>query len=543
MSPDGIRRRSVVGLLAAGLITPYAVETAQGKPFRSRTVRVATRSGLVEGLARDGVVAFDGIPYGAETASARFQKPRSPEAWRGIGNSPDRQRACWQNAETDVPQSEDCLFLDLTTPRCDTARRPVIVYVHGGAYMTGTAADPLYDGAHLAATHDVVVVRINHRLNAFGYLYLEPLARKVGESQALLKGSANVGQADLILALDWVRTHIHAFGGDPARVMIFGQSGGGAKIATLMAQPDAAGLFHRVLTMSGQQVTASGPLNAARRTRVILSSLGLPETATGLSRLLSVPPRDLLQALKAPDPILPGSGLYMGPVMDGQTLPHHPFFPHAPAQSAGIPMIIGNTREETRYFYVKRPEFFHLDWAGLAEALPDAMRVDIDPAVVVRTYRQLYPEADASTVFFLATSVSRSWRGALEELEARARQTGPDLAPTWTYQLDWRSPIEAGRYGACHTLDIPLMFGTTEAKGALSGNGPDARRLAKQCGAMLARFARTGDPRGEDMADWSPYDLEHRATLILDNPLSVAQDPRGEERRLFARVPYIQPGT
>ncbi|MFN3228238.1 MAG: carboxylesterase/lipase family protein [Asticcacaulis sp.] len=544
MTACTINRRSVIAGGGAGALiaTGMSNETV-AKPVRMRTVRVATRSGMVEGRIQDGVIAFDGIPYGADTGPSRFQPPQEPEPWRGIGNGPDRQRACWQNAATDVPQSEDCLFLNLTTPRCDSAQRPVLVYVHGGAYMTGTAADPLYDGAALAAKHDVVVVRINHRLNVFGYLYLDPIARKVGGPSKRYFGSGNAGQADLILALHWIRTHIRDFGGDPSRILIFGQSGGGAKIATLMAQPDAAGLFNRVLTMSGQQVTASGPLNATRRTRALLSTLGVPETEAGLSQLQKIPQRDLLQALKITDPILQTGGLYLGPVMDGKALMRHPFFPDAPRQSARIPMIIGNTREETRYFYARSPEFFTLDWAGLMEALPGGMRVDIDPTRVIDTYRRLYPEADASTIFFLATTVSRSWRGAVEELEARARQVGRDVASTWTYQLNWKSPLDAGRFGACHTLDIPLMFGTTRAKGALSGDGPEARRLADQCGTLLARFARTGDPRGPEVADWAPYDLGRRTTLMLDLPLSIAEDPRGEERRLFASVPYVQPGT
>jgi para-nitrobenzyl esterase len=234
--------------------------------------------------------------------------------------------ACPQRGGGYQPQSEDCLFLNVWSPPNKAAPRPVMVYFHGGAYSDGSVTDPLNDGAALAARGDVVVVTVNHRLNALGYLYLPDR----------FPDSGNAGQLDLIAALEWVQRNIAAFGGDPGNVTLFGQSGGGAKIATLMAMPAAAGLFHKAITMSGQQVTASGPINAARRADAFLKALG-----AGVDPA-SVPVAVLLAALDAEDPVL-GGRVYMGPVLDMRSLLRHPFWPNAPPQSAHIPMLLGNT--------------------------------------------------------------------------------------------------------------------------------------------------------------------------------------------------------
>src|SRR6185436_10102864 len=241
----------------------------------------------------------------------------------------------------------------------------------------------------------------------------------------------------------------------------FGQSGGGAKIATLMATPAAAGLFHRAATMSGQQVTASGPGNAHRRTLAWLDAMKLkPEQAGDLRTL---PVERLVEGLGAEDPVLGFGGLYFGPVLDERSLKRHPFYPDAPAQSAKIPMIIGNTHDETRAFLGGDPTNFTVDWAGLPAKLTQAnMRVDIDPATVIAAYRRLYPAYSASDVLFAATTAARSWRGAIIEVEERARAGTPAFA----YQLDWASPRDGGRFGAPHASDIPLVFDNVAKPGS-----------------------------------------------------------------------------
>ena len=424
--------------------------------------------------------------------------------------------------------SEDCLFLNVWTPDArDSGRRPVMVYIHGGAYSSGSVADPLNDGQHLVRTGDVVVVTINHRLNAFGYLSL-------GRLDPRFPDSGNAGQLDLILALQWIRDNIANFGGDPAKVMVFGQSGGGAKIATMMAMPAAQGLFHRAATMSGQQVTASGPLNATARARAFMEKVG----AADAGALIAMAPERLIEGLSATDPILGGT-VYFGPVLDMKWLTRHPFWPDAYPQSASIPMILGNTRDETRGFFGPRhPKIVGLDWENLAERMAPELRVDVHPEWVVGEYRRLFPNYSPEQVFFAATTAGRSWRGQIEEAEARARAG----APTWVYQLDFASPAEPWR-GAPHTLDIPLVFGTLDAPGSLTGTGADARWVSETMMRAFIAFARRGDPNHDNLARWPNYSLQRRETMIFDRNARVENDPRGEQREIFARVPYIQPGT
>jgi para-nitrobenzyl esterase len=302
--------------------------------------------------------------------------------------------------------------------------------------------------------------------------------------------------------------------GDPKNVTVFGQSGGGAKIATLMAMPAAKGLFHKAITMSGQQVTASGPLNARKRTQAFLERLGPaidPATA---------PIEQLIAALSATDPVL-GGGLYMGPVLDMRNLHRHPFWPDAAPQSLGIPMLLGNCVAETRAFYSTDHRLFKgLDWHNLAQRAGPEMRVDLDPAWVVEQFRTRYPADSPEQLFHRIVTAARSWRGQVEEAEARARA---GRGNTFVYQLDFEQ--------AKHTDDIGLAFGTfenpTPARQAMSETMMDA----------FVRFARTGSP------GWSPYDLRTRKTMVFDTASREVSNPRGWERELFARVPYIQPGS
>jgi para-nitrobenzyl esterase len=407
-----------------------------------------------------------------------------------------------------------------------------MVYVHGGAYATGSGSSPLYDGARLCRRGDVVVVTLNHRLNVFGHLFLQRLGN------ASFADSGNVGMLDLVLALRWVRDNIANFGGDPQRVLMFGQSGGGAKIATLLAMPAARSLLQRAATMSGQQLTASGPLHATERARVFLQALGLsPERG---AEIVSMPSERLVDALAARDPFIEGGALYFGPVLDERSLTRHPFYPDAPPLARAVPMIIGNTHDETRTLIGRsEPEAFALDWQRLPAWLARHLRVDIAPEMVIAAYRRWYPNYSASDVLFAATTASRSWRAAIVEAELRAQQG----APVFAYQLDWPSPLEEGRLRAPHTLDIPLVFDTIAQPGSLTGIGADAQRLADQMSEAFIAFARNGNPNHRGIPRWEPYTLPRRATLLFDTEPRLANDPRGNERRLFEKVPFIQQGT
>ena len=276
--------------------------------------------------------------------------------------------------------------------------------------------------------------------------------------------------------------------------------------------PEAKGLFHKAITMSGQQVTASGPLNASRRAEAFLAKLNGADPA-------AAPVGELIAALSATDPIL-GGGLYMGPVLDMKHLMRHPFWPDAAPQGLAIPMMLGNAVLETREFYTPDSrQLKGLDWSNLAARIAPEMRIDINPEWVVEQFRARYPAANPAEQFHRVVTAARSWRGQVEEAEARARAG----VPGFVYQLDFES--------AKHTDDIGLAFGTSP--------DPTPARQAMSATVMAAfvRFARTGNP------GWAPYDLTSRRTMVFDTHSRVVSDPRKWERELFARVPYIQPGS
>jgi para-nitrobenzyl esterase len=525
-----LTRRNVLysGIALAGYSLTAPLARAQ---LSEQHPVVRTTHGRVRGFADQGTKVFLGIRYGADTAPRRFRPPRAPQPWQDIVDCFAYGPASPQ-ARASEAISEDCLFLNIWTPGIDDGRkRPVMVYIHGGAYNHGSGSSPLYDGRALANHGDVVVVTVNHRLNAFGYLYLQRLAPD------MFPDSGNCGQLDLVLALKWVRDNIEAFGGDPDRVLAFGQSGGGAKIATMMAMPAADGLFQRAASMSGQQVTASGPSNATKRTLAYLDAIGIGHSE--VERLAELPAEKLLDGLNARDPVLDyDASVYFGPVLDMRSLTRHPFYPDAAPQSAHIPMIIGNTHDETRAF-LRKPEYYELNWEDVPALLVPNMRVDIRPEFVVAEYRRLYPDYSPTQVFFAATTAARSWRGAVIEAEERAKQQGAD---TFVYQLDFPSPLKP-ELGAPHTFDIPLVLRNLDVEGSITGTGHGATAVSAMMSDAFVSFAATGKPSSNSLPDWNPFSLPERHTMVLDVPPRMEMDPRGAERRIFERVPYVQPGT
>lgn len=535
--PDRTRRRIAIACATAFGAVWWAPLDASVRTPDADAPLARLRAGRVRGLrlrapGQPDVLAFLGLPYGDDTTDLRFRPPRRERAWRGVRDA-RVHGACAPQTGALAPGSEACLFLNIWTPALrDGARRPVLVYIHGGAYNTGSGSDPLYDGTRLCRRGDAVVITLNHRLNAFGYLHL-------GEFDERFAQSGNVGQLDLVAALEWIRDHATEFGGDPACVTLFGQSGGGAKIATLMAMPAAAGLFHRAMTMSGQQVTVAGPRAAAQRARLLLDALGV--SPARLDPLLALPADAIATAAsKVRDPSrVEDMALYFGPVLDGVVLPRHPFHPDAPPQSARIPMVIGNTRDETRAFLAGDDGNLHLDWAGLRDRLRRQQYVDLPVDTVVAEYRRLYPDATPSDIFFAAATAGRAWRAAVLECEARARQH----APTWAYQLDFPSPLDGGRWRAMHTLDIPLVFDNIGRPGSRTGDGEVAQRVADRMSDMLIALARHGDPNHAALPAWPCYDLDRRATMVFDDACRVVDDPRRGERLLYERAPFVQRGT
>jgi len=525
-----MERRAVLRLILAGAgayTAPAPVRQAFGD-----TAPIATlASGKVRGFVADrGIYGFKGIRYGADPSRRRFKPPRPPDPWTGIRDAVEFGPVAPQPGMRDRVIGEDCLHLNVWTPGLrDGGRRPVMVWFHPGAFSSGTSNELEADGARLAHRGDIVVVTVNHRLNAFGHLFLAELA---GAEYA---DSGNVGILDLVLALKWVRDHAAEFGGNPDLVTIFGQSGGGAKCATLMAMPEAHGLFHRVITMSGQQITASRTTTATAHALQMLTALQIPRDRA--RALATMPMAQLVAASRA--------AAYHGPVKDGRSLARDPFDPDAPPLSAEIPMMLGNTRGETRTLIGRGdPALFDLTWATLQSTLEahSPFMGHLDRGAVIAEYRRLYPRYSPADVFFAATTDSRSWRGQVIEAERRAAQPIAS-SRTWVYQFNWPTPIDGGRWGAHHGLDVPFVFDNAAIVPEKVGTSAEAIRLAALMSATWIAFARSGHPNHAALPAWPTYDLARRSTMTFDAVTKVEDDPRGVERRLFAQVPYVQPGT
>ncbi|MEW5981665.1 MAG: carboxylesterase/lipase family protein [Acidobacteriota bacterium] len=527
------RRTALRRLLAGGGAAAGLALTSRGLFAQDAVVPspvAATTSGRIRGLTSGNIHVFKGVRYGADTAPRRFLPPVPPEPWTDVRDALEFGPVAPQPTGQKWVLGEDCLHLNIWTPGLrDGAKRPVMVWFHPGAYSSDTSNRIETDGARLSRRGDVVAVTVNHRLNALGYLYLAAFGGPE------LADSGNVGQLDLILALQWVRDNIAEFGGDPDNVTIFGQSGGGAKCATLMAMPAAAGLFHRVWTMSGQQITASRIETATTHAQQLLDAIGL--TRERVADLKTLPMERLVKVSRAPR--------YLGPVKDGRSLPRDPFDPDAPPQSARIPMVLGNTHDETRTLIGRGdPALFELTWETLLPKLQanSSFMGSLDRAQVIAAYRKMYPDYSPADVFFAATTASRSWRGQVIEADRRA-ESPESAGRTWVFQLDWGSPVDGGKWKAHHGLDVPLVFDNAPLAPHLVGTGPGAQRVADQMSAACIAFARTGNPNTKGIPEWPAFDLTRRATMVFDQVSKVVEDPRGDERRLFAQVPYVQPGT
>ena len=558
---------------AAGLLLRGARVSLAAEP---EGLRARTTGGPVIGYwalpggshtRQRAIAAFKGIPYGADTRTTRFQPPRPVAPWiepklcvAWPSRAPQQSSARTPPAKPLTPeqaanaglnalfepteehyhlppdegvQSEDCLYLNVWTPGLrDGRKRPVLVYLHGGAYNNGTVNAALYDGTRLAERGDVVVVTVNHRLNAFGYLELAELP---GLAERY-RDSGNVGQLDLVLALQWVKSNAAAFGGDPDRVTIFGQSGGGAKCATLMAMESARGLFHRVLTMSGQQVWGIPMVLATRRARIALAAMGITGEVTA----------EALDALTT-EQIQAGARTTNAwlPVVDDAVLARDPFAPDAPKLSANIPMILGNTKDEILGSQAWRQ-------AGLTwETLPTELAKQINEyrgpytvAEIIAAYREWYPAYQPVEVYVASVAAFRSWPGQVIEAERRA--SDPVAAKhTWVYQMDYPSPTADGR--APHTLDLAFVFDNLRLSpgmvGASEAEVAAAQPLASRMSNMLIAFAGAGDPNCQDLPHWPAYSLKNRETMLFDRHSEVVNDPRGKERRMMAGTHYRQPGT
>jgi para-nitrobenzyl esterase len=504
---------------------------------------VATTSGKIRGAVIDGIAAFRGVPYGASTAGAnRFKPPRPPQAWAGVrdaldyagqapqarlGPAPRAEMVNFSGPPDTSPETEDCLSLNVWTPGADRdARRPVMVWLHGGAFSYGSSNSLRLQGMRLCRRGDVVLVTVNQRLNIFGHLDLSAFG---GAEYA---ASGNAGTLDMIAALEWVRDNIAAFGGNPDCVTIFGESGGGGKVSTLLAMPSARGLFHRAIVQSGAAVRLRTLDRAAKLTEAVLQDLGL--TRSSLPELHAVPMRRLLAAIgpaqqaigPSPWPLL--DRYPFGPVVDGTLLPRQPFHPDATPVSADIPLIIGDCTHEASLFLAHDDKVWH---RTLTEAeLHERVAAVAGPHVerVVATYRRLLPDATPADRLIATLTDSNFRVRSLLMAERRARQAG---APVWMYAFAWQTPLFGGRLGTPHAIDVPFTFDTLEFTNA-TDRSAGAHALAATMSAAWAAFAHSGEPAHASLPAWPAYTPEQRATMLLDAECHVANDP-GQETRLL----------
>lgn len=484
-----------------------------------------TATGQVRGAFTDGAYVFKGIPYGGDTAATRFQPAPDPEPWEGvrdcleygdhspqIGAGRSHLYDSWENPR---PQSENCLALNVYTPAInDGGKRPVMVWLHGGGHTSGSASSAYAHGGRLASRQDVVVVGVNHRLNAFGFMYLAHLDPELADS-------GMVGEMDLVKALEWVRDNIANFGGDPDNVLIFGQSGGGGKVSTLLAMPSAEGLFHRAVVQSGSTIASTPVERAAASTNRVLEHLGLTADAAGVEALKAMPQAELSAKLQD----APGS---FGPVVDGRSLPRDPFDPDAPPTAYSVPMLIGCTTDENTSLRGTRDEtLFDLTW----ETLPDALRGqtngrDVDE--VIAALREQYPDDTAPYIYFTATSASGFGTRAILQAERKAAQAAGGGAPAYMYLFAYQTPVDDGKWRAPHSGEHAYVFDNVAVSSSMIGEGPAHQDVADAMSGAWCNFARTGDP------GWAPYTPETRTTMVFDAVSETVDDPRPVVRELFA---------
>ena len=493
----------------------------------TRSEAVDTATGTVRGVTQAGIRIFRGIPYGAPTSGAnRFRPPQAPEPWTGERDAVAYGQTAPQTFSrlalggtkgNRPPLGEDCLSLNVWTPACDGARRPVMVWFHGGGFEAGTGSMLLYDGSNVARRGDVVVVTVNHRLNVFGHCFLD----RVGEEFA---GSANAGFLDLVAALEWVRDNIAGFGGDPDSVMIYGQSGGGRKVSIAMAAPVAQGLFHRGVVQSGSHLRVLDRERASALTDTLLDQLDIPRSDP---RRLQDVPTDVLVAAQAKV-----RGRF-SPTADGVVFDGDPWDPAAPTISADVPLMIGTCRTElSNQVGSMDPTTFDIADEELPERLARYVPPD-DVADLVATVRRSSPGAPAPEVFFTIVSARGYWLDSVLQTE---RKAALGAAPVWSYRLMWRTPVEGGRRISPHSLDLPFVFDNVAVASDMVGEPTDeTRAMADAMSESWIAFARTGDPDNASVPHWEPYDLDRRTVMHFDVEPQALDDPHHDERVAFGR--------
>jgi para-nitrobenzyl esterase len=523
--------------------------TPRNTPVRHRVISsddaaiVETAFGKVRGYVREGIYTFKGIPYADTTAGVnRFTLPANPKAWPGVRNSmqygpvcPQATRTAWDHdAEAwmfswnDGVQGEDCLRVNIWTPGInDHGKRAVMVWIHGGGYVTGSAQEmPSYEGERLARRGDAVVVSLNHRINVLGFLNLEEYGER-------FKSSSNLGMLDIVAALQWIRANIGHFGGDPGCVTIFGQSGGGGKVSILMGMPSAQGLFHRAAVQSGSKPLLAPVDYSAKVGRMVMDELSLTESTASIIQTMPYP--DLLAVAgrviaRTRPQINPKALRHSGdggpgwaPVVDGDIIPEQIFYPTAPTMSADVPLLIGNTLNEFTTS-INDPSLDLMTEQELVNRVEAALPGRGEKVVAV--YRKASPNAKPFDIWSYIEATSAMRRNAVDQAKHKAAL---GRARAYLFQFRWQTPVLNGRPRAFHGSEISFVFDNTDRCENMTGGGDDARALAAKVSEAWIRFAKAGDPNHPGLPKWQPVSGTAIPTMYLDNDCELKMNPDDEE--------------
>ncbi|WP_246648003.1 MULTISPECIES: carboxylesterase/lipase family protein [Rhizobium] len=524
-------RRAFLSTVALVIAAPIVLRGTMACSAEPVTAKI--KNGILRGVRAKGALSFKGIPYAAGTAGAnRFKAPQPVADWHGERDatkygslSPQINTGMsgpvfgWYNQ--DEPLGEDCCVLNVFTPDLDTnANRPVMFYIHGGGYINGGGGGAGLDGSNLARYGDVVVVTINHRLNAFGYTNLSHLdPEHFGDA-------ANAGNLDIVVALEWVRDNITQFGGDPGSVTVFGQSGGGSKIMTLLAMPKAQGLFHRAISMSGAAGLNVDPAAAMEPyVNTFIKELGVDPK--NLAAAQQIPMQTVLDArIRAVAASFEGAR----PVIDGKHIVARPMTPEGLAMHAKVPMLLGSTKTEASLFFQSDMRNFTLTEEQMRVRLRTAFKIgDAKVGAIMAAYRKASPDMTPSDILVAVASDVQFRLPLTGAAETKSGATGQ--APVYMYNFNWTIPWQNGVLGSPHAVDIPFAFGTVNEAGEMTGPGDDAMETSMNLMAAFVSFARTGNPNNARMPDWKPYDTTTRTTMLVDATCETASDWRADALR------------
>jgi para-nitrobenzyl esterase len=500
------------------------------------TPQVHTTDGPVRGLLDEGVNTFLGVPYARPPVDdLRFMAPQPVKSRKSLFEAIRLGRSSMQlstggsavsypgtigpalgqvfgSRQDQLVQGENCLVLNIWSPGLQGEKRPVMVWYHGGGFNYGSGSWPAYNGHNLARNHDVVVVTVNHRLNAFGFLNLAELG---GDEFA---DSGVAGQLDLVRSLEWVRDNIENFGGDPGNVTIFGQSGGGAKVCTLHAMPAAKGLFHRCIVQSGARVYAGKPDDATELADKVLHELGITrERASDIMKVHGHELRAVVSKL---------GGRY-GPILHKEHIPDHPFAPRTRPLFDDVPMIVGFTKDEMTLYNVGFEWWRNLTEEGLRSRLRETYEDNTDR--LIEAYRKIRPDYPPRHLY-TAVLTSRQFLGATTLAERKGAQNSGNV---YLYSFNWDSPIDDGILKSPHTLEIPFVFDNVDKAPILLGTERSTRRLGDQMSKVWTNFARTGDPNTRGLPKWAPYNTDERTTMVFDTRSRAIDNYMGEVRPLL----------